>query len=40
MFTLQHTGQAVDDVKEHHVGSECGGQSTNSLLEEELLQMN
>jgi hypothetical protein len=24
LFTLQHTGQVVDDVEERHVGSECG----------------
>jgi hypothetical protein len=40
LFTLQHTGQAINDVKEHHVGSECGGQNTYSLLEEGLPQMN
>ncbi len=40
MFTLQHTKQEVNDVEEHHVGSECGGQSTYSLSEEGLLPMN
>ncbi len=30
LFTLQHIGQAVDDVEEHHTIGECGGQSTNS----------
>ncbi len=40
MFTLQHTKQEINDVEEHHVGSECGRQSTYSLLEEGLPPMN
>jgi len=40
LFTLQHTRQEVNDVEEHHVGSECGGQNTDSLSEEGLLPMN
>ncbi len=40
LFTLQCTGQVVDDVEEHHAGSECGGQNTDSPSEEELSQMN
>jgi hypothetical protein len=39
LFTLQHTGQAVDDAEKHHIVGECGGQSTNSPLEEGLPQM-
>ncbi len=40
MFTLQHTKQEVNDAEEHHVGSEGGGQSTNSLSKEGLPLMN
>ncbi len=40
MFTLQHTEQEVNDVEKHHVGIECGGQSTYSLSEEGLPPMN
>ncbi len=28
LFTLQHTRQVVDDIEEHHIMGECGGQST------------
>jgi len=27
LFTLQHIDQEINDVKLHHVGNECGGQS-------------
>jgi hypothetical protein len=40
LFTLQHVGQVVVDVKEHHTGSECGGQSTYSPSKEGPSQMN
>ncbi len=40
LFTLQHTRQVIDDAEKHHARSECGGQSTYSLLEEGLFQMN
>jgi hypothetical protein len=40
MFTLQHTKQEVNDAEEHNVGSECGGQNTNSLSKEGLPLMN
>jgi hypothetical protein len=33
LFTSQHTEQEVNDVEVHHVGSECGGQITNSFSE-------
>jgi hypothetical protein len=36
LFILQRIGQALDDAEEHHVGSECGGQSTYSPSEEGL----
>jgi hypothetical protein len=36
---LQHTGQAIDDAKEHHIVGECGGQSTDSPSEKGLPQM-
>jgi hypothetical protein len=39
LLTLQHIGQAKDDVEDHHARSECGGQSTGSLSEG-LPQMN
>jgi hypothetical protein len=39
LFTLQHTGQAIDDAKKHHIVGECGGQSTDSPLEEGLPHM-
>jgi hypothetical protein len=39
LLTLQHIGQAKDDAEDHHAQSECGGQSTDSLLEG-LPQMN
>ncbi len=40
LFTSQRTRQAIDDAKEHHVGSECGGQSTDSPSKERLPKMN
>ncbi len=40
LFTLQHIGQEVNDVEGHHAGSECGGQSTYSILEKGLPPMN
>jgi hypothetical protein len=40
LFTLQHTEQEVNDVEEHHVASECGGQSTYSLSKGGLPPMN
>jgi hypothetical protein len=40
LFTLQCTKQVVNDVEEHHVGSECGGQSTDSPSKERLPKMN
>jgi len=36
LFILQHIGQVIDDVEEHHVVGKCGGQNTGSLLEERL----
>ncbi len=39
MFTLQPTGQAKDDVEEHHLVGDCGGPSTNSPSEEGLPHM-
>jgi hypothetical protein len=40
LFTLQHTKQEINDAKEHHARSECGGQNTNSLSKEGLPPMN
>jgi hypothetical protein len=40
LFTLQHTEQEVNDAEVHHVGSECGGQSTNSFSKEKLPPIN
>jgi hypothetical protein len=40
LFTLQHIDQEINDVEVHHVGSECGGQSTYSFSEEKLPPMN
>jgi len=40
LFTLQHIRQVVNDVEEHQVGSECGGQSAYSPSKEGLFQMN
>ncbi len=40
LFILQHTKQEINDVEVHHAGSECGGQSIDSFLEEELPPMN
>jgi hypothetical protein len=39
LFTLQHIGQVIDDVEEHHIISECGGQNTDSPLKEGMPQM-
>jgi len=36
LFTLQHIGQVIDDVEEHHVVGKCGGQNTDSPSEEGL----
>jgi hypothetical protein len=30
LFTLQHIRQVVDDVEEHHIVGECGGQNIYS----------
>jgi hypothetical protein len=38
LFTLQHIRQAVNDVEEHHVVGECGGQNTDSPLEKDSLK--
>jgi hypothetical protein len=37
---LQHIDQEINDVKLHHVGNECGGQSIDSFSKEELYPMN
>jgi hypothetical protein len=40
LLTLQHSEQKVNDAEEHHVGNECGGQSTYSISKEGLPPMN
>jgi hypothetical protein len=37
---LQHIDQEINDVEVHHVGNECGAQSTYSFSEEKLPPMN